>query len=244
MPLVVALVRRSLRQLAPALEVGVVELVLRRLLGHGGPRGSRRGARRTASRISSSDSASISASRSLASSTSGWIRLSSRSFESTKRVRKPSMGRQYRRGAVRARVSARQLRSARSRCRSRARGATNVSAARPTQNRTDIERRRRVHLRVLQRRQARRLRSAEPQRGERSCWRQSPSGSAVGSRPPLPSGRWSWRLIGRPSSAVAAERPSASRPPAAVGGRRSRRRARRGCRASARRRPPTGASPG
>ena len=80
-----------LAQLATALEVGMVELVVGRLLGRTFSLNSSRSAVNL-SRISASERALSSSSSSLASSTNGWIRFSSRSFESTNREKKLNIG--------------------------------------------------------------------------------------------------------------------------------------------------------
>ena len=81
------------------------------------------------------------------------------------------------------------------RCRSRPRGARTSATPRPSQNSTDREPRGRVHLGVLELGQP-----LAPQRGAPARRPQlvapvrRPTGR--GSRPPSPSGRWSWRVIG------------------------------------------------
>ena len=107
----------------------------------------------------------------------------------------------------------------------------------PEQDRHD--RRRRVHLGV--RSSSGKLAVAATRAPARRCsWRRHcGSTTGRGSTVPLPSGRWSWRLTGRPSGkAGASGLLSASRP------RPARARARRACRSTSRRRPPRGASPG
>ena len=158
-----------LGQLAPTLEIGVVELVLRRLVGHGDrfDLGAQHGEPGADLVVGERLDLRLEVARS---STSGSIRLISRSFESTKRFRKPSMGGQYRRGASgdpsaevpEARAVADQQHDERE-----------GGQADPEQDRH--QRRRRVHLRVGELRQAAPAQGGAPAR-RWSCSRQSPSG--------------------------------------------------------------------